>query len=175
MDSFTARLPDTMATDRLVLAAPTLEHVPEMAVLANNGSIFEMLSKLPHPYDESHGRTFVQTIARSDHEFAWTILLGHRLIGVIGLQLSPTDVPGLGYWLGQPFWGRGFATEAGLAVIAAARAAGVPALRARARTSNGASRKVLRKLGFVEVGEGPAPDGYHAGRPTTFMHLDLAS
>ena len=174
MNSIKDRLPATITTDRLVLTTPTLAHVPEMAVLANSRAIYEVLSRLPHPYDESHGRDFVENIARGPEEFAWSILLQGTYIGTMGLHLLPDQLPELGYWLGQPYWGHGYATEAAQAVVAAARIAGYRALRSRALLTNAASRNVLRKVGFIETGEDVDKAGTLAGRQVMQMRLEFA-
>lgn len=175
MNSMKARLPATIETDRLVLTTPTLAHVPEMAVLANSEAIYQVLSRLPHPYDESHGRFFVEHIARGPEEHAWSILLQGRYIGTIGLHLLPGMLPELGYWLGEPYWGKGYATEAAHAVVAAARDAGCPALRSRALLTNTGSRNVLRKAGFIEIGEDTDKTGTLTGRRVMQMRLELLS
>lgn len=173
MSTLKDRLPATLATARLALATPALGHVREMAVLANNKAIHAVLSRLPHPYGESDGRFFVETIARGPEEFAWAIEHRGAFIGTIGLHLLPGRLPELGYWLGEPFWGQGFATEAGQAVVAAARAAGAPGLRSRALLDNHASRKVLGKLGFLEVGEDIDRTGTLTGRKVMQMRLEF--
>lgn len=173
MDHFPDRLPATIATARLVLTTPTLAHVPQMAVLANNKAIFAVLARLPHPYDESHGRHFVENIARGSEEFAWAILRDGDFIGTVGLHLVPGQLPELGYWLGQPYWGFGYATEAAQAVVAAARAAGYSALRSRALSSNSGSRRVLAKAGFLETHESAETIGTNVGKPTTYMRLEF--
>jgi len=167
------RLPTTIRTARLVLAEPTLAHVPEMAILANNKAIHAVLSRLPYPYGESDGRFFVETIARGDSEFAWAIEHNGVFVGVIGLHLLPGRLPELGYWLGEPHWGQGFATEAGLAAVAAARAAGAAGLRSRALLDNLGSRNVLRKLGFLEIGEDIDTTGTLVGRKIMQMRLEF--
>lgn len=173
MDSIKDRLPATLTTDRLLLTTPTLAHVPEMAVLANNETIYAVLSRLPHPYAESDGVFFVENIARGPEEFAWSILLQGHYIGTIGLHLLPGQAPELGYWLGEPYWGQGYATEAAHAVVAAARATGLPALRSRALLSNAGSRNVLAKIGFVETGEAIDQAGTLAGRRVMQMRLEF--
>jgi len=173
MSTLKDRLPATLRTERLVLATPALAHVPEMAALANSKAIHAVLSRLPHPYDESHGRDFVENIARGPEDFAWAILCGGRFIGVLGLHLLPGRLPELGYWLGEPFWGFGYATEAGRAVVEAARTAGAPALRSRALLANAASRNVLRKLGFLEIAEDTDREGTLAGQRVVLMRLEF--
>ena len=167
------RLPATIRTARLVLATPTLAHIPDMAVLANNKTIHAVLARLPHPYGQSDGRDFVENIARGDTEFAWAIEWDGAFIGTVGLHILPEKLPELGYWLGEPFWGKGFATEAAQAVVAAARAAGATALHSRALTHNLASRNVLKKVGFTEIGEGIEPDRNLAGQTMTLMRLEF--
>ena len=173
MDSIKDRLPATMTTDRLVLTTPTLAHVPEMAILANNKTIYAVLSRLPHPYAESDGVFFVENIARGPEEFAWSILRDGHYIGGMGLHLLPDQLPELGYWLGEPHWGQGYATEAAHAVVAAARTAGYPALRSRALLSNAGSRNVLRKVGFIETGEAVDETGTLTGRRLMQMRLEF--
>lgn len=169
MSGFRDRLPEEIVTDRLVLTTPTMAHVPDMALLANNERIYQVLTRMPHPYHESHGQDFVENVARGQEEFAWSIMLSERYIGTIGLNVLPGQLPALGYWLGEPYWGNGYATEASMAVVAAAKVAGAPALRSRALLSNDASRKVLNKAGFVELGE--EDDG--VGRRMVSMRLEF--
>ena len=173
MDSIRTNLPATLTTERLTLATPARAHVKAMAELANNKRIYDVLARLPHPYTESDGEVFVDTIARTEIEHAWSILHDGSFIGVIGLHLLPEQLPEIGYWLGETFWGHGFATEAAIAVVAAARAAGYPALGSRALASNAGSRNVLRKAGFTETHEGPDPAGTNKGKPAVFMRLEF--
>src|SRR3569623_1220984 len=66
------------------------------------------------------------------------------------------DTPELGYWVGAPYWGKGYATEALLAVVDYAFSdLGHEALQAGARVTNPASRRVLEKSGFQWTGDGP--------------------
>ena len=166
-------LPETLTTARLVLATPAMAHVPQMAALANNKRVHEVLSRLPHPYAEEDGEHFVTEIARSDAEFAWSILADGAFLGVVGLNILPGQPPELGYWLGEPHWGQGFATEACKAVAEAARAAGAEALRARALPYNTRSRNVLKKLGFLEIGESTDKDGTLEGQGVMLFRLEL--
>ena len=153
MNSTRDRLPATITTDRLMLTTPTLAHVPEMAVLANSKAIHQVLSRLPHPYDESHGRFFVEHLARGPEEFAWSILLQGQYVGTMGLHLLPDLLPELGYWLGEPFWGRGIMTAVVRAVTNhALTAPGFLRLEAPVFAWNPASMRVLEKCGYVREG-----------------------
>ena len=77
------------------------------------------------------------------------------LIGACGIDLRDGPTPEIGYWLGVPYWGRGYATEAARAVIDHAFGdLDHEALQAGARVSNPASRRVLEKCGFQWTGVG---------------------
>src|SRR6202012_508242 len=76
------------------------------------------------------------------------------LIGACGLE-QPEGMPSIGYWLRQPVWRKGYATEAGRALIDRAfRDLEHEELHASARVTNPASRHVLEKCGFQWTGVG---------------------
>jgi RimJ/RimL family protein N-acetyltransferase len=58
----------------------------------------------------------------------------------------------MGYWIARPFWGRGFASEAGTALIDIARTLGLTSLEGSYFLDNPASARVLEKLGFEPIG-----------------------
>src|SRR3546814_3584014 len=71
-----------------------------------------------------------------------------RLVGSCGIMQGKEDHLELGYWIARSYWGLGFATEAGKAVVRIARAMNLPRLQARHFLDNPASANVLRKIGF---------------------------
>ena len=75
-----------------------------------------------------------------------------RLIGACGIGNLDGEAE-LGYWIGRPYWGLGFATEASRAVVEIAKTIGHKKLVASHFTDNPASGKVLRKLGFQSTGK----------------------
>ena len=173
MDSIKHSLPATITTERLVLTTPTLAHVPQIAALANNRRIYEVMSRLPFPYTETDARFFVEQIVPSAEELCYAILRDEAFMGVVGLTFAQGKPPELGYWLGEPYWGHGYATEAAEAVVAAARAAGCPVLRSRALLHNAGSRNVLAKLGFLETGEVVDEAGTLSGQRLMQMRLEF--
>ena len=173
MNSIRDRLPATITTDRLMLTTPTLAHVPDIARLANNRRIYEVMSRLPFPYTETDARFFIETIVPSAEETCYAITRDAVFLGIVGLTYVEGRTPELGYWLGEPYWGEGYATEAARAVVAAAKATGIAGLRSRALLSNAGSRNVLRKIGFVEVGEDVDKAGTLAGRQVMQMRLEF--
>lgn len=176
MDAIRARLPETIVTDRLVLTTPTMAHAPDIARLANNRRIFEVMARLPFPYREEDARFFIEEIVPSAAERCYAVLLdGNTFMGIVGLTFAEGQAPELGYWLGEPFWGKGYATEAAMALVAAGRAAGATALRSRALLDNFGSRNVLRKAGFIEIGEEIEASNNLRGRTMMRMALEFAA
>ncbi len=83
-------------------------------------------------------------------------------LGLIGLHPAAGGAHELGYWLARDAWGRGYATEAGEAMLEAFESKGGGALVAGHYTDNPASGRVLEKLGFSPTGE--APEQFSLGR-----------
>ena len=80
-----------------------------------------------------------------------------RLIGGIGLDGSTGDgstEPALGYWIGQPFWGSGFAREAVAAIIDYGfQTLALETIRAHTDPANTRSQRVLLHAGLKQIGE----------------------
>lgn len=151
-------LPHRIATARLTLRAPIRGDVPDLVRLADNRVIAERLARLPHPYTRADGIAFVENFAQRADERPYAMVLDDRFIGVVGLSFRPGQPPELGYWLGEPFWGRGLMSEAAKAVCDAAFATRrIDRIIANALPSNLASQRVLEKLGFVRGELRPSP------------------
>jgi RimJ/RimL family protein N-acetyltransferase len=144
-----------LETERVVLRAPRREDAKAIARLANDRRIAENTTRIPHPYRLADAEAFIDAVNKSDGELAFLITLDDEPIGACGLAQLDGTVPDLGYWLGAPYWGNGYATEAARAVIDHAfTALGYEALQAGARVTNPASRRVLEKCGFQWTGVG---------------------
>lgn len=178
MDSKALRgaLPDRIETDRLALCAPGQGDVVAIAKLANNPKIHAMTT-LPYPYGQADALEFVTKFVRSEQEHAYAITgKDGRLIGMIGLHMSASESPEIGYWLGEPFWNKGYATEAARALIDTIRETGhCSALRAKVRSENTASQAVLEKLGFTRLDETISRCGPHKDVPITIFELTIAA
>lgn len=154
--------PDRLETARLILRAPDHGDVDALARLANNRAIHAMTAALPYPYERDHAIAFVEEIARSGEEWAYAVALHDgTLVGVMGLHTGQTPCE-IGYWIGEPHWRKGYASEAAAALAEAALRV-TPVLHARARAENLASRAVLEKSGFEAIGEAADDCGPHAG------------
>jgi RimJ/RimL family protein N-acetyltransferase len=142
-----------LETERLVLRRPTLADVKAIARLANDRRVAQNTSRLPHPYTVSDAQTFVEALASQPRDTSFLITRDGDPLGIAGIDLTRSDIPEIGYWLGVPYWDQGYATEAARAVIDYAfEEFGSAELRAGARVVNPASRRVLEKCGFQWTG-----------------------
>ena len=137
-----------LETERLVLRRPTLADVKAIARLANDRRVAQNTARIPHPYAVSDAEDFVNFVGCQPQDTNFVITRDGEVLGGVGIDLKPA-APEIGYWLGVPFWGQGYATEAARAVIDYAfEEFGSTELRAGARVVNPASRRVLEKCGF---------------------------
>jgi RimJ/RimL family protein N-acetyltransferase len=143
-----------LQTERLTLRAPHRGDGKAIARLAGDRRIAENFAQIPHPYRAEDAEYFIATVNRQDGEATFVVALDGELIGVCGVE--PGDAAAeIGCWIGVPFWGCGYATEAVRAAIDHALGdLGHETLQARARVSNAASRRVLEKCGFQWSGVG---------------------
>ena len=145
-----------LETPKLWLRWPKLADAPNLARYLADHDVTKMTSRIPHPYPPDEAERFVFETRRnnSDGKAIGLVITPNakpdQAIGAI--TLAPTDVEGelvIGYWVGVPFWGRGYASEAvrGMLDIGFGMS---PANRvvASVRTINPASRRVLERNGF---------------------------
>jgi ribosomal-protein-alanine N-acetyltransferase len=148
-----------LTTERLVLRPFGLTDGPEVRRLAGERAIADTTLAIPHPYPDgaaeewiaSHPPRFAEGV---EAVFAVTRKPEGDLAGAIGLMISPAHAKAeLGYWIGVPFWGLGYATEAGRAVLEYGfRGLGLHRIQARYLVRNPASGRVLEKLGMRAEG-----------------------
>lgn len=157
----------SLETVRLVLRRPTRDDAARLAELANDAGIAENLSTLPHPYGVDDALAYIDNTEVSAMRINLGIYLKGEADGFVGtVSLMPRDGERfvVGYWVGRPFWGKGYATEAVQAMIDLAFGRlGVDAVAATARVTNGTSRRVLEKCGFQFAGQGMGPSLFHRG------------
>jgi RimJ/RimL family protein N-acetyltransferase len=145
-----------LETERLTLRRPRLEDAGALATLANDRRIAENTLRLPHPYALADAQAFITTANAGDDETVFLITARAGVVlGACGIATLDGETPEIGYWLGVPFWGNGYATEAARALIDHAFGdLGYEVLQGGARVSNPASRRVLEKCGFQWTGVG---------------------
>ncbi len=149
-----------LETRRLWLRWPRHADVPAVVRLAGEKGVAEMTTRIPHPYTPDEATTFVFE-SRKGNALGRSLTMAiaprrapTQLIGMVGIEPGPQDGrPRLGYWVGTPHWGKGYATEAARALIDAWFAyTEATELTSAARTANPASRRVLEKCGFTHAG-----------------------
>jgi RimJ/RimL family protein N-acetyltransferase len=144
-----------LETKRLALRAPRLEDAKTVTTLANDRRIAENTARIPHPYKMSDAESFIAGASKTGEAVFLITLRDKSIIGACGIVFHDDDAPELGFWLGLPYWGQGYATEALHAVIDYAFTdLSHEALQAGARVTNPASRRVLEKCGFQWTGVG---------------------
>jgi ribosomal-protein-alanine N-acetyltransferase len=147
-----------LETDRLILRAPRAGDIAAMVPLANDWDVAKNLGRLPHPYSAEDAMAYLanstQGRARGDNfHFAITRKASGDFLGGCGLHLRPSGHFEFGYWLGKPYWAKGYATEAALRLASYAfRELKIDRLMAGWYHDNPASGRVLAKLGCVPSG-----------------------
>ena len=144
----------TLETRRLLLRQPRRTDAPRIAKLIDNFAVSGKLARVPYPYKLSDAEWWLGTW-RADKppgETGFIVdLAGEGMIGHCGLHPDEQGTV-IGYWLGEPFWNRGFMSEAAAAVIDWYFATtGADHVGSGAFAFNKASLAVQKKLGFVEV------------------------
>jgi RimJ/RimL family protein N-acetyltransferase len=143
-----------LETERLLLRAPRSSDVKAIARLAGDRRIAGNTLRIPHPYSAGDAEQFIAAVNRQNGEATFVIARGDTLIGACAVDMRESGAE-IGYWLGVPYWGQGYATEAARALIDHAFGVlGHEMLASAARVNNPASRRVLEKCGFQWTGVG---------------------
>ncbi len=149
-----------LTTPRLLLRIFAEADIPGLITLAGNYGVAKNTLNIPHPYTNADAQHWLQ-LTRQGHAqgtayaFALELRATGEFIGGIGLTLAPRfDRAEAGYWLGQPYWGRGLATEALAAVLRFGFGElGLNKIYATHIASNPASGRVMLKNGMLKEGE----------------------
>ncbi|WP_164758259.1 GNAT family protein [Mesorhizobium sp. M7A.F.Ca.CA.003.01.2.1] len=145
-----------LVTERLVMRAPHEGDIAGRVELADNRHVAEMLARMPHPYGEAEARAFLAMTKsrRAGIAYALTLAGTDTFVGCAGLNTTDRGLE-LGYWIGEPHWKKGYATEAAHALVDLAfQRTSIQVLHASTRVINPASRRVIHKCGFQYAGQG---------------------
>ena len=148
-----------MAEDRVALRPWRLPDAADVARYADNRKIAANLRDVfPWPYNRQDAVDFVESCVRNEGrgQLCRAIEVDGAAVGSIGLFLGK-DVyrrsAEIGYWLAEPFWGRGIMTAAVTAMCREGFAAwDIVRIHAEPYARNLASRRVLEKAGFTLEG-----------------------
>ncbi len=131
--------------------------IDSLVKYANNWNVAKnMTDKFPFPYSESDGIAFIEFATKDNPIHIFTIDINGQAVGGIGIHLQD-DIhrrnAELGYWLAEPFWGKGIISSAvKQAIDYAFDTFDIDRVFARPFGTNLASQKVLEKNGFVLEG-----------------------
>jgi RimJ/RimL family protein N-acetyltransferase len=142
-------------TPRLLLRPGFPEDAPALAAAIADQAIVRNLAVVPWPYTLRDAEAF---LASPRDPILPSFLIFERtdgapqLVGSCGLGRRASRAVEMGYWIARPHWGRGYATEACVALIDIARTLGLACLEGSHFLDNPASARVLEKLGFEPTG-----------------------
>jgi RimJ/RimL family protein N-acetyltransferase len=154
---------DAIATEpaptrrRLRLRTPRPSDAAAIAQWANDPDVARMTTGIPHPYSRDQAEAFIDRATDLDPAREALFALeapGEGVVGLLGFHPNDEGATEIGYWLGRPFWGRGWMTEAvDAALVWAAQAWGRRYVASGHFLDNPASGRVLIKAGFLPTGE----------------------
>lgn len=141
-----------LTTERLVLRRMQSSDAPAIYALAGNREVAMNTLTIPHPYPDGAAEEWIERRAKDG--FAITLRDSGELVGSIGIHVDADDARGeVGYWIGVPHWGRGYASEAAKALIDYAfETLELNKVHAAHFARNPASGRVMQKLGMTYEG-----------------------
>lgn len=142
----------------MLLRPPFLDDAAQIAERIGTRDVAWNLGRAPFPYQITDAEDWLQHVpTKWDEDTAYIFAMTlpeNGLIGCISLRLVPMDVWEIGYWLGKPWWGQGYTSEAASALMDWAQSELELSRFASGHFSdNPASGRILTKLGFVPAGE----------------------
>lgn len=147
-------------TKRLRLRAFKIADIARLVQLAGDPDIAKTTANLPHPYTEHDAidwlsRAYRAFQANTGYSFAVALRPTDDLIGGMGLHPRPHHQKAeAGYWIGKPYWGQGYATEALEALMRYGfEEIGLNKIYAHHHAVNPASGRVMIKNGMLKEGD----------------------
>lgn len=143
---------DIIVTKRLTLRPPLEVDAEGIARGLSNWNVASRLARVPYPYNPDDAFAWIREKTQQPERCLYTV---HReqVIGTVAVHMREKK-PTLGYWLAEPWWGRGYATEAVRAVLARAfRAYRTDEILSYAFEDNTGSLRVMEKVGFEVTGK----------------------
>jgi RimJ/RimL family protein N-acetyltransferase len=159
-ESDLCELPMQLTLTKSTIRSYRAADAPALARQIGSASVARNMCLVPHPYFLNHATEWIASATSKTPETNFAITIDDEVVGGIGLTLLDPERAGvsrhaaeLGYWLGEPFWGRGIMTEAvqaftdwGFAEL------GLMRIFAAVYARNPASARVLEKAGFAFEG-----------------------
>jgi len=148
-----------LGTRRLILRPFTLDDAPVVQLLAGDRAIALHTAHIPHPYEDGIAEEWIGTHKEKFEKgelvnFAIACRHDKALIGSISLVINRHyDCAELGYWIGKPYWGKGYCSEAANEVLRYGfEALNLNRIFASHMSRNPASGRVMEKIGMIYEG-----------------------
>lgn len=145
----------TLETARLKLRPYHEADIAELVPLVGTREVAATTLRIPHPYTEQDAKAFLEMTKEGERIWlAVTLRSDGRQIGGMGLWVEPQHQRAeLGYWLGVPYWGQGYATEAAREMLRYGfEDLSLHRIFASHFKHNPASGRILKKLGMRHEG-----------------------
>ncbi len=164
-------------TERLILRTPEERDLPNTKAYLSNWQVARMLARVPHPYKDEVAEDWLnRRLANIDRGMptGFSIIpkdgTSDTTIGDVWLGPRDEGIWRLGYWLAEPFWGKGYMSEATSAVLSHGVETWNPeTIEAGVYHDNPGSKQILEKLGFRRIG---TSNQWCEARQCEVPHLD---
>ena len=147
-------------TERLVLRKPEARDIPSIVKYANNPAIAATTLNIPNPYTEDDAvnwlsKGYLGFKEQTEFRFGVVEKDTQTFMGGIGLIVNQRfNRAELGYWIGEPFWNKGYTTEALKPILKFGfEQLGLNKIEAHYLLTNIASGRIMKKNGMVREGE----------------------
>jgi RimJ/RimL family protein N-acetyltransferase len=148
-----------LESDRLQLRPFLLTDASNVQRLAGNRAIADTTLNVPHPYEDGMAEAWIsshqpESEAGELAAFAIMTKAEDELVGAISLKVDrPFARAELGYWIGEPYWGRGYCTEAATRIVQYGfTELKLHRVHAAYFARNPASGRVLKNIGMLQEG-----------------------
>jgi [ribosomal protein S5]-alanine N-acetyltransferase len=176
-----------LTTERLILRPYSLSDAKELQRLIGDRDVSDTLLLVPYPYLDGMAEEWIdkQSSEYQEGKFVQFAISARNvgvLMGTIGLNniIHEYQRAELGYWVGKPFWGKGYCTEAAWVVVRwGFEAIGLNRISATHMTRNPRSGRVMDKIGMKHEGHmrqyGKKWDKYEDGEMWAILRSDYTN
>lgn len=149
----------TLSTERLILRKLETTDAKRIEELAGDYDVAKTTLNIPHPYPKGSALVFIHSVIESESKgklvtFALTKKETNELIGLMAISINSTFNRGeLAYWVGKPYWGQGYGTEAARALLQYGfEVLQLNRIYAQSFTTNPGSWRIMEKIGLIYEG-----------------------
>ncbi|AYZ14600.1 GNAT family N-acetyltransferase [Chryseobacterium arthrosphaerae] len=163
-------------TERLILSQLEEKDIPFITEYLQHRIYSDLTSNIPYPYTENDAIFWLKMSKEAfENKSGYTFGIRNKeeeLIGAIGLHDRDDDKAELGYWIGIPYWNKGYVTEAARAIVDFGfKELGLNKIYATHFFHNPASGKIMEKIGM----EKEAVLKQHAKKDEEYFDLAMYS